>query len=180
MTEDTSTHEEKAKIRKPVRINPQFKHEVLSMPGGETLKMCFQCGTCTSGCIIADYTDSYRPRTLIRLAQLGLPDRILPSETLWLCATCYTCTDQCPQGVEVKDVIRVLQNLAVKKGYIPNAYIALSKNILSTGLAHKIGKFKLKKRSEKGLPPIPEPSISEIEKLAKITGFFKTISEAKA
>ena len=170
MTQEVAEQENKVKTKRPARVDPEFKHEVLEMPGGETLKICFQCGTCSSGCIVANYTDSYRPRQIIRLAQLGLPERLLPSETLWMCAACYTCTDKCPQGVEVRDVIRVLQNLAVKKGYIPKAYKEFAGNILKTGYAYKIPSFRLKKREEKGLPPIPETEIEDIEKLAKVTG----------
>lgn len=170
MAERTTKQVKKVKIRKPLRVDPDFKHEVLEMPGGETLKICFQCGTCSSGCIVANYTESYRPRQIIRFAQLGLPDRLLPSETLWLCAACYVCTDKCPQGVEVRDVIRVLQNLAVKKGYIPKVYQEFAGNIINSGYAYKIPSFRLKKRGEKGLPPIPETKTEDIEKLAKVTG----------
>jgi len=170
MTEKVAEQERKVKTRRPPRVNPEFKHEVLRMPGGETLKICFQCGTCSSGCIIANYTDSYRPRQIIRLAQLGLPERLLPSETLWLCAACYTCTDKCPQGVEVRDVIRVLQNMAVKKGYTPDAYRGFARNILKSGYAYNIPSFRLKKRKERGLPPIPEPKTEDIAKLAEVTG----------
>ncbi len=170
MTEKIREQEKKVKIKKPSRVDPDFKHEVLKMPGGDTLKICFQCGTCSSGCIIANYTDSYRPRQIIRLAQLGLPDRVLPSETLWLCAACHTCTDRCPQGVEVRDVIRVLQNLAVKKGYIPKVYREFAENIINSGYAYKISSFRLKKREERGLPSIPETETKDIEKLAQATG----------
>jgi len=173
MGEKVAEKEQKLRMKRPSRVDPEFKHEVLKMPGGETLKICFQCGTCSSGCIIANYTDSYRPRQIIRLAQLGLADRLLPSETLWLCAACYTCTDKCPQGVEVRDVIRVLQNLAVKRGYIPKAYREFARNILASGYAYDIPSFRVRKRAEKGLPPIPKPKMADIEKLADVTGFLE-------
>jgi heterodisulfide reductase subunit C len=174
---DNAVESEGVKLQTPSRVDPEFKHEVLSMHGGETLKYCFQCGTCTSCCPIADITDSYRPRTAIRLAQLGLEERLLSSDTIWLCAACYTCTDHCPQGVEVKDVLRVFQNLAVKKGYIPRVYREVGKNILSAGYAHKISKFKMKKRIAIGLPPLSEAPPAQMEKLAKATSFHETIAE---
>ena len=55
------------------------------------------------------------------MAQLGLKDRVLNSDTLWLCAACFTCTDRCPQDVEVAAVIRVFRNLAAEKGCVPTS-----------------------------------------------------------
>lgn len=170
MTED-NTESQEPKIREPARANPDFKYEVLEADGGDTLRVCFQCGTCTAGCIIANLTGKYHPRKLIWMAQLGLEDRILTDEDLWLCSTCYHCTDHCPQGVEVKDVIRVLQNLAAKKGYLPRVHREFGKQIIESGYAYKLSKFKLKKRDEQGLPPVPESNIDEVQKLAEITGF---------
>ena len=90
--------------------------------GAEKLMGCFQCGTCTSDCPVARFTDNYRPRTLIHMAQLGLKDRVLNSDTLWLCAACFTCTDRCPQDVEVASVIRVFRNVAAEKGCVPQVF----------------------------------------------------------
>src|SRR5512138_721453 len=86
-------------------LDPQWKYVLQKLHGAEGLMRCFQCGTCTSDCPVSRYTDNYRPRTLIHMAQLGLKDRVLKSDTLWLCAACFTCTDRCPQGVEVASVI---------------------------------------------------------------------------
>ena len=177
MSQEKKKEESESETKRPSRVDPNFKHEVLKMHGGETLKICFQCGTCTSGCTIANFTDSYRPRQIIRLAQLGLSERLLPSDTLWLCSACYTCTDKCPQGVEVRDVIRVLQNIAVQKGYIPKAYREFAKNIVKSGYAYNIPSFRLKKRGEVGLPPIPTTNTKEIEKLAEITGLKDQIEK---
>ena len=179
MTENTAQPEETINLKEPVRVDPEFKHEVLKESGGETLKVCFQCGTCAAGCIITNLTGDYHPRKLIRMAQLGLEDRLLTDENLWLCSTCYHCTDHCPQGVEVKDVIRVLQNLAAKKGILPRVHREFGTNIVKSGYAYKIPKFKLKKREEKGLPPVPESNTDEVQKLAEVIG-FKDLLEKEA
>jgi heterodisulfide reductase subunit C len=176
MTEDIAEAQE-TKIKEPTRVNPEFKHKVLEADGGNTLRICFQCGTCAAGCIVANLTGKYHPRKLIRMAQLGLEDRIMTDENLWLCSTCYHCTDNCPQGVEVKDVIRVLQNLAAKKGYLPTVHREFGKEILKSGYAYKLSKFKLKKRDEKGLPPVPESNVDEVQKLAEVTGFKEILDK---
>jgi heterodisulfide reductase subunit C len=163
----------------PEEFDPHFKHEISKMPGGEKLKQCFQCGTCTSDCPIARFSDSYRPRQIIRMAQLGLKNRVLSSDTLWLCAACYTCTDRCPQDVEVASVIRILKNVAVQRGFIPPIFKELGSSILETGIAYRIPELRLKKRGQAGLPPLPKGNAVAIVKLADATGFSKTLKEGE-
>ena len=153
--------------KKPIKaseIDPKFKYELTRMHGGEKLLRCFQCGTCTSDCPVARFSDAYRPRRLIRMAQLGLKERVLNSETLWLCAACFTCTDRCPQGVEVASVIRVLRNLAAEKGFIPQVFKDQAACILDSGYAYKIPELRIKKRETQGLPPLPKANPKNIRK----------------
>jgi len=42
-------------------LDPKFKYEVAREPGGENIKYCFQCGTCTSGCKVAELDSKYNP-----------------------------------------------------------------------------------------------------------------------
>jgi heterodisulfide reductase subunit C len=155
-----------------------FRKELAASPGGEKLRHCFQCGTCTSDCPIARFSDSYRPREIIRMAQLGLKKRVLSSKTLWLCAACYTCTDRCPQDVEVASVIRVLRNFAVKGKRIPSPFKELGKNIVATGIAYRIPELRLAKRAKTGLPPLSKSNRKAIEKLAEATGFDQMIQQS--
>jgi heterodisulfide reductase subunit C len=141
---------------KASEIKSDFKYKISKMHGGEKLMRCFQCGTCTSDCPIARFSDTYRPRQIIRMAQLGLKDRVLDSDTLWLCAACFTCTDRCPQDVEVASVIRVLRNLAAEEGHIPQVFKEECASILESGYAYRIPELRLKKRDSLGLPPLPK------------------------
>ena len=152
---------------KPIKaseINPKFKYEISKMHGGEKLMRCYQCGTCTSDCPIARFSDTYRPRQIIRMTQLGLKDRVLKSDTLWLCASCFTCTDRCPQDVEVASVIRVLRNLAAEQGCIPQVFKEQCASILESGYAYKIPELRVKKRETLGLPPLPKGNPESIRK----------------
>jgi heterodisulfide reductase subunit C len=167
--------EASTEVVKPIRFDASFKHEIMSETGGETLKVCFQCGTCTSGCPIARFSRSYRPRQIIQMIQLGMRSRVLSSDTLWLCAACFTCTDRCPQDVEVASVLRVLRNLAVKEGFMPGIYKEMAKNVLGTGYAYKITDMRLRKRGEFKLPPLPRANLEDLAKLAKITKFTRTV-----
>jgi heterodisulfide reductase subunit C len=165
------------KIIKASEIDPKFKYEVSKMHGGEKLMRCFQCGTCTSDCPIARFSDTYRPRQIIRMAQLGLKDRILKSDTLWLCASCFTCTDRCPQDVEVASVIRVLRNLAAENGVVPQVFKEQCSSILESGYAYKIPELRLKKRESLGLPPLPKGNAESLCKTLNGVGFLKHVEK---
>jgi heterodisulfide reductase subunit C len=165
---------------KPVKaseIDPKFKYEISKMHGGEKLMRCFQCGTCTSDCPIARFSDTYRPRQIIRMAQLGLKEKVLKSDTLWLCAACFTCTDRCPQDVEVASVIRVLRNLAAEQGCVPQVFKEMGLSILETGYAYRIPELRIKKREASGLPPLPRGNAESVSKTLRKVGFLKSIEK---
>ncbi|MCJ7424914.1 4Fe-4S dicluster domain-containing protein [Candidatus Bathyarchaeota archaeon] len=163
-------------VQKTIRsseIDPKFKYEISKMHGGEKLMRCYQCGTCTSDCPIARFSDTYRPRQIIRMTQLGLKNRVLNSDTLWLCASCFTCTDRCPQDVEVASVIRVLRNLAAEQGHIPQVFKEQCASILESGYAYKIPELRLKKRETLGLPPLPKGNPGSIRKTLREAHLLK-------
>jgi len=165
------------KTIKPSEIDTKFKYEISKMRGGEKLMRCYQCGTCTSDCPIAKFSDTYRPRQIIRMTQLGLKDRVLKSDTLWLCASCFTCTDRCPQDVEVASVIRVLRNLAAEQGHIPQVFKEQCASILESGYAYKIPESRIKKRETSGLPPLPKGNPESIRKTLREVHLLKQMEK---
>jgi heterodisulfide reductase subunit C len=167
--------------KEPIRASefyPKWKYELQKMPGAEKVMACFQCGTCTSDCPVARFTGNYRPRTLIHMAQLGLKNRVLGSDTLWLCAACFTCTDRCPQNIEVASVIRVFRNLAAENGCIPQVFKDQAQSLLESGYAFKIPDLRIKKRESQGLPPLPKGNPESVKKVLKGVKFFKPKQEA--
>jgi len=160
-------------------LDPEFKREISKIPGIEKIRLCFQCGTCTADCPIARFSEIYSPRKIMRMTQLGMKDRLLSSESLWLCAACFTCVDHCPQGVDIAGVVRTLRNMAVKEGIIPPVFRELTDNILKTGYAYRIPEMRLKKRVEKGLPPLPEANLEDISKLFDVAAVSKAKMEKK-
>jgi len=162
-------------VLKTTDMDPKFKYEISRIPGAEKIMLCFQCGTCTADCPIARFTDSYRPRRLVRMIQLGLRDRALSDDSIWLCTSCFTCVDHCPQDVGTADVVRALRNLAVKERPMPRVYKELSSAILKTGYAYDIPQLRLRKREEQGLPPLPRGDVESVRKLFKVTSFSKIV-----
>jgi len=117
------------KIVNGAGLDPDFKYEVAGMPGGENIKKCFACGTCTAGCPVFHVNFKYNPRNIIRMIILGMREEVLSSKAIWYCEQCYTCTANCPQDVDFSDIISALQDLAVKEGYAPPDRKEMIKNI---------------------------------------------------
>jgi len=158
------------------KIDPEFKHELMRVPGGETFKYCYQCGVCTATCPIARFTEVFRPNKIIHMAKLGIRE-VLEDDTVWLCVVCYSCREKCPQGVEVADVIRALKNMAVENGCVPAAFKEFADNILKTGLAYNVPESRIARRSTLGLPQLPKTNLEDLKKLAEVTHLRKVIEE---
>ena len=98
-------------------LDPRFAAEVTARPGGQNIRKCYACGTCTAGCPVFQVDTEYNPRRLIRMILLGMRTEVLSSKVIWLCARCYTCTANCPQDVDFSNVMMALRDMAVKEGY---------------------------------------------------------------
>jgi heterodisulfide reductase subunit C len=146
--------------------DPAWKNSLIDEVG-ESLNLCFQCGTCTSSCP-SGRTTAFRTRQVIRRAQFGLKDTILPSDDLWHCTTCYTCYERCPRGVEIVEIITLLRNKAVQAGFISNDHARLVKGLYTNGhlvpISHKV---KMQRR-KLGLRDIPDTVMSDEEGLKQV------------
>lgn len=80
---------------------------------------CYQCGICTGVCPMVRLSDSFRPRSIVLGAQNDRIEELAKNESLWLCATCYCCYENCPQKVNVTELITDLKKEAVKHGNVP-------------------------------------------------------------
>ncbi len=98
-------------------LDSRFKYDVAAHPGGENIKLCFACGTCTASCPVSAVDPEYDPRKIIRQVLLGMRKEVLSSPMIWRCAQCYACTAKCPQNVKFRNVIRALREMAVAEGY---------------------------------------------------------------
>lgn len=173
------TEENENEVIRISETDQQFKYELSKISDIENLMLCMQCGTCTADCPVARFSGTYRPLKILRMALLGLKWDVLKADELWLCASCYTCTDRCPRGVEFASVLRVLRNLAVEEGYIPDGFKELVLNILDTGYAYEISESRMKKRETAGLPPLPGANSKKLARLAEIAVFLKQTKKVK-
>lgn len=95
-----------------------FAQEVASGPGGETLPLCYQCGTCTGCCPVGAVDEGFSPALIIQWIRLGLRERVLGSPKIWLCLQCHRCSFSCPQGVRFADINGTLRHMAVRDGFV--------------------------------------------------------------
>jgi heterodisulfide reductase subunit C len=102
-------------------VNPAFPAEIMAKPGGEALRDCIQCGTCSGACPMSVHMD-LTPRRVIALTRAGLERDVLQSATPWLCASCYECQVRCPRDIKVTDVMYALKRRAIEKGMYPKRF----------------------------------------------------------
>lgn len=97
-------------------LNPDFKKEIAKIPDGANVMNCYLCGTCTAGCPVAGLDSAYSPRTIMRMALVGMKEELLSLNELWKCSQCGRCTSHCPQNARPSDVIKAVREIAVKEG----------------------------------------------------------------
>jgi len=150
-----------------------FSDVVTSRLGGETITLCYQCGTCASSCPVARITERFNPREVIKLSLLGEKDEVVSSDAIWLCCSCYNCQERCPQKVEIADVIYALRNIALREGCIPTIYSEFASALSNEGRIVKVSKFVENKRPALGLPPLQPTGVDALRKILTATGFDK-------
>ncbi len=101
--------------RRPHELGDVFLDAIYAIPGGEKVKQCIQCGTCSGSCPTS-YAMDYSPREIIAALRAGMLDRVLKSNTVWLCSSCYYCTVRCPSGIKITDMMYELKRLGVEFG----------------------------------------------------------------
>jgi quinone-modifying oxidoreductase subunit QmoC len=97
----------------PLRIEPDLDFiRILSRQGGETLKKCFQCGTCSATCTISPDAEPF-PRKEMAWSIWGMKDRLLTDPDVWLCHQCSDCSTRCPRGARPGDVLAAVRQECV-------------------------------------------------------------------
>lgn len=155
-------------------LDTGFKFEVAKESGGEHIKRCFTCGTCTVICPVFSVNDHYNPRKIIRMILLGLRDEVLKSNFIWLCSGCYSCYELCPRDVKITNLMIAVRNIAVREGHIPMPMKNIVDILEKSGRLLEISEFENIVRLKKGIPEL-NPTIPEVKEVLEKTGIKKVI-----
>ena len=91
-----------------IKPDSKFVNEIISN-GGDSLKKCFQCATCSVTCPLSS-DDKPFPRKEMMWAQWGLKNRLFSSPDIWLCHQCNDCSVNCPRDAGPGNVLAALRN----------------------------------------------------------------------
>jgi len=83
---------------------------------GVDIDMCYQCGKCTAGCVLAGDMD-YPSSMIMRMLQTDDEEnyrKIISSEAIWLCQNCENCIGRCPKEVDIPKIMDYLRADSVK------------------------------------------------------------------
>jgi quinone-modifying oxidoreductase subunit QmoC len=86
--------------------------------GAETLRRCYQCGTCSVVCPRTPLEEAF-PRKEMVWAQWGLEDRLLTDADAWLCFQCNDCITHCPVDARPGDVMAAARDLQMEEYAVP-------------------------------------------------------------
>jgi len=161
------------------QMDPTFVSEIAAEPGGEHIRRCFACGTCTASCPVREVTERYNPRRIIHMAVLGLRELVLSSDFIWLCSTCYACYERCPQDVRITELMHAIKNVAVRHGYIHPSFQSQVDLLRQHGRLYDITDYENERRAEQGLPTIAERA-QDFGAILAISGLDALVGPGKA
>jgi len=115
-----------------IKPDTAFIREVISN-GGDDLKKCYQCATCTAVCTLSGDSSNF-PRQQILKAQWGMRDALVGDPAVWLCHDCGECTKRCPRGARPSRTMGAIRSAIIKQCSYPKFMGVL----VSSPLGHSI------------------------------------------
>jgi len=112
-----------------MNVQPDLEFiKAMKEAGGDTLKQCYQCATCSVACPLSS-DDKPFPRKEMILAQWGLKDQLISDPNVYLCHQCGDCTEMCPRGARPGDVLGAIRAYAYRALGWPTALATLCSSV---------------------------------------------------
>jgi heterodisulfide reductase subunit C len=93
------------------------------------IELCYQCGKCTAGCVLASEME-YPSSMILRLLQTDSESnyrKVLSSNSIWLCVNCENCIGRCPKEVDIPRLMDYLRSESYKQKLVSHK----AKNIIA-------------------------------------------------
>jgi len=95
-----------------MNVQPDLEFiKTLKQAGGDTLKKCYQCATCSVACPLSSDQKPF-PRKEMIWSSWGIKENLLADPDVFLCHQCGDCTEKCPRGAKPGEVLGAIRSYA--------------------------------------------------------------------
>ncbi len=120
ITETTKVDDSK----EPSNDNSSYLEKIYEPDIRKLLYRCYQCVRCSGVCQLSR-VQSFEPSRIIQMILEGFEDKIIESGILWDCLTCNACLQNCPEGINFADIVRMAKyKMRTSNGQNPDDYVA--------------------------------------------------------
>jgi len=110
--------------KEPSSDNSSYLEKIYEPDIRKLLYRCYQCVRCSGVCQLS-WVQSFEPSRIIQMILEGFEDKIIDSGILWDCLTCNACLQNCPEGINFADIVRMAKyKMRTSNGQNPDEYIA--------------------------------------------------------